>query len=313
MQDLSRPRAFVGAKAEQRAERAGHFFRALAGVGKSRAWCIENGIALQKASNESGNTAGGFLVPTDTDAAIISVRDTVGAFRRGAETRPSSTDNIVRPRRIGGLTASWVSEGGAIPASSFQLDALNSVLKKQGILALGSAELFEDTAADLGEFLVSEIGYAFAAVEDDCGFNGDGTSTYRGMSGLATMLVGLKSALTAASGHNTFLTLDATDLANLMGGIISSAVPGARWYCSQLCFAQTMCRLAGSAGGGYLSSGIVDGVRDAVLSRVSCDDEREAAEHLDDVERQIDALLWQPLDVVSAGRAARSDDRLDLI
>ena len=55
---------------------------------------------------------------------------------------------------------------------------------KLAILARASSELFEDSAPDLGEFLTSEIGYAFATKEDDCGFNGDGTSTYGGMTGL---------------------------------------------------------------------------------------------------------------------------------
>ena len=48
-----------------------------------------------------------------------------------------------------------------------------------------------------------EIGYAFAAKEDDCGFNGDGTSAFVGISGLAMKLVGLKSSVAAASSATT--------------------------------------------------------------------------------------------------------------
>jgi HK97 family phage major capsid protein len=245
----NRVRAFTGPDAEQKAERVGHWFKAINGKDKSRAWCVDNGIGLTKATSESMNTVGGFLAPQDFDSAIINIREAMGAFRQGAEVRPTRSDGQVRPRRTGGLTANFVTEGAAIPESSFQLDAVESAQKKFAILGRASSELFEDSAADLGEFLTSEIGYAFAAKEDDCGFNGDGTSTYVGMSGLATKLAGLKSSVAAASTHKTFLTLDNTDLTNLMAGVLAAAIPGAAWYTSATGYAQAICRLAATSGG----------------------------------------------------------------
>jgi HK97 family phage major capsid protein len=244
-----RVRAFTGPLAEQKAERVGHWFKALVGHDKSREWCVEKGVGLTKATNETVNSTGGFLAPEDFDAAIINVRETVGAFRQGAEIRPTRSDGQIRPRRVGGLTANFVSEGASIPESSFQLDAIGSAQKKLAILARASSEIFEDSAPDLGEFLASEIGYAFASTEDDCGFNGDGTSAFRGISGLAMKLASLKSSVAAASGHNTFLTLDATDIANLMAAVLATAIPGAAWYTSAIGYAQTICRLAAVSGG----------------------------------------------------------------
>lgn len=253
-----RLKAFTGPDAERRAERVGHWFKAIMGISKSRDWCVEKGIGLIKATNESVNVAGGFLAPVDFDAAIIAVRETVGAYRRGADKRPSGSDSQVRPRRVGGLTANFVAEGASIPESSFQLDAVESSLKKLAILGRASAELFEDSAADLGEFITSEVGYAFAAKEDDCGFNGDGTSAFAGISGLAAKLVGTKSSVAAAAGHNTFATIDATDISNMVAGVLATAIPGAAWYTSATGYAQTLCRLANS-GGGYMETRIIDG------------------------------------------------------
>jgi len=129
MLNNSKARAFTGPDAEQKAERVGHWFRALAGNAVSKAWCIQKGMALTKATNESGNVAGGFLAPVDFDQAIINVRETFGAFRQGAEVRPTRSDGQVRPRRTGGLTANFVVEGAAIPESSFLLDAVESAQK----------------------------------------------------------------------------------------------------------------------------------------------------------------------------------------
>lgn len=244
-----RVRAFTGAGAEQRAERVGHFFRALAGFDASQKWCVDHKIALRKAQVEGVDSAGGFLAPDDFDDAVIAVREAVGAFRQGAQVRPLRSDSGVRPRRVGGLTASFVAEGAAIPESSFTLDAVGATAKKMAILARASNELFEDAAADVGEFVTAEIGYAFAALEDDCGFSGDGTQAYAGILGLGNRLAGLKSAVAAASGHDTFLEIDSTDVANLIAGVMAAAIPGAAWYVSATGYGQVICRLSAVTGG----------------------------------------------------------------
>jgi HK97 family phage major capsid protein len=245
----NRIRAFTGPGAEKKAERVGMWFKALVGDDVAKAWCVENRVRRTKATTESVNSTGGFLAPVDFDDAVIRVRETFGAFRQGAEIRPTRSDGQVRPRWSGGVAANFVAEGAAIPESAFSLDAISSTQKKLAVLARGSAELFEDSAPDLGEFITGEVGYAFATTEDDCGFNGGGTSAYRGIRGLATMLTGTKGAVAAAAGHNTFLTLDTTDLANVMAGILASAIPGAAWYTSAIGYAQTFCRLAAVTGG----------------------------------------------------------------
>ena len=245
----SRVRAFTGPRAEQKAERVGYWLKALDGQDAALAWCLENGISLTKATSENTNVAGGFLAPQDFDAAIISVRETVGAFRQGAEIRPTRSDGQIRPRRTGGATANFVAEAAAIPESSVQFDAVESAQKKMAILIRASDELFEDSEPDLGEFLTSEIGYALAAKEDDCGFNATGTSAFAGISGLATKPVGLKSSVAAATGHNTFLAIDTTDIANLMAGVLAATIPGAAWYTSATGYAQIFCRLAAVSGG----------------------------------------------------------------
>ena len=258
MLNRSRVRAFTGPDAEQRAEKFGHFLKSLVGDERSRAWCLDHDVGLIKATNEGGNVVGGFLAPQDFDAAVIAIRETMGAFRQGADVRPTGSGNQVRPRRIGGATANFVQEGTAIPESSIQFDAVETTQKKLAVLCRSSAELFEDSAADLGEFIASEVGYAFATTEDDCGFNGTGVSAYAGISGLATKLVGLKSAVAAASGHSTFQLIDTTDITNLMAGVLATAMPGAAWYVSPVGYAQTICRLA-SVSGGLVAAMLPDG------------------------------------------------------
>jgi HK97 family phage major capsid protein len=255
---------------QRRAERYGNWLKALAGNDSARDWCIKNGVSLTKASVEGVDSAGGFLTPTDFDSDVVSIKETQGSFRQGAQVTQATSDSQVRPRRTGGLTANWVPEGSPIPTSQGQFDQISTASKKMGILIVTSSELLEDSAVDLGAWVASEVAYAFAGAEDDAGFNGDGTSKFGGISGLSTRLAGTTSfplaatgnppsVITAATGHNTFATLTGVDLANLVGGVIASAIPGSAWYVSNLAYAQTFCALA-SVAGGLAVSVATDGV-----------------------------------------------------
>jgi HK97 family phage major capsid protein len=58
------------------------------------------------------------------------------------------------------------------------------------VLTTVSNELNEDAFVNLADDVAGEIAYAFAKKEDECGFVGDGTSTYGGIEGVASKLLG---------------------------------------------------------------------------------------------------------------------------
>lgn len=127
--------------------------------------------------------------------------------------------------------------------------------KKASILTLWSSELDEDAVINLGDTLTSEIAYCFAKGEDDALFQGDGTSTYGGITGLRSIFnagVGsLAGAVDAASGHDTMAELDATDLAAVQGKLPQYVYDRGRpaWFCSQTMWANVFERLIGASGG----------------------------------------------------------------
>jgi HK97 family phage major capsid protein len=88
-------------------------------------------------------------------------------------------------------------------------------------------------------------------MEDACGFNGDGSSTWAGMRGICPTLIDgahAAGAVTAGSGHSTFSTLDAADLASLMGALPDKFWPACKFYCSGYAAAQTFARLGATTG-----------------------------------------------------------------
>jgi HK97 family phage major capsid protein len=257
-------RAFlgVGPEVDECYQRAGQWIlAAIYGNEKATDWCKANGVPVTRAAGEGIGQSGGFLVPLELANAILDIRDSYGAFRRRARLVPMASDTAATPRRPGGASAVFIGENTAATETSVSADVVNLTAKKLGALVRISSELDEDSLPDIVDFVANEIAFAFAAKEDDCAFNGDGTSTYGGMVGICTTVLDGnhgKAKVTATTGHNTFLTIDSNDLGNLISAVRAAAIPNAAWFCSQTCFAQTFCRLGG--GTGYLPISDVDGI-----------------------------------------------------
>jgi HK97 family phage major capsid protein len=250
-------KAFAGQGGNARAYKVGQFCRAtLFGNEEAIQWCKDNGVSLIKAQAEGVNSSGGVLVPEEMMNEIIVLRETYGVFRQNCRVVPMGRDTLNWPRRTGGLTAYFMNEGGAFTESSASFDNVSLTAKKLGALTKLSTEIAEDAVINIADYIVDEIAYAFASKEDDCGFNGDGTSTYGGMTGA---IVGMGQAahsagLYTATGHSTYATLDNTDITSLMGKLPQYALPGAKFFCSQTAFATVFERLIGAAGGNSINT-----------------------------------------------------------
>ena len=154
---------------------------------KSLDYCRNFGIVV-KAHTEGVNSQGGFLVPDEMAAELVTLREQYGVFRRNAKIYRMASDTLRIPRKNTGLTAYWVGEAIAGTESTMGFDQVQLVAKKLTALTTVSNELLEDSVIDLASDVANEIAYQFAFKEDDAGFNGDGTSTYGGVVGLVSAL-----------------------------------------------------------------------------------------------------------------------------
>jgi HK97 family phage major capsid protein len=172
-------------EAFKKAERFGRWLLAQRGHHKSLNWCERNGLEV-KAHTEGVNSAGGFLVPEEFETDLISLREEFGVFRRNARVRPMGSDTLRLPRRSATLTANFVGEATAGTESTQTFESVLLVAKKVMVLTTVSNELNEDSFVNLADDIAGEVAYAFALKEDECGFIGDGSSTYGGITGVAT-------------------------------------------------------------------------------------------------------------------------------
>ena len=244
-------RAEGGVSAEERAHATGQWLLATIG-GNTRAaqWCHDHGIEVRGTSplTTTTNSLGGYLVPEVLESTIIDLREERGVARRSVRVMPMASDSVVIPRRASGVTAYFVSENAEITASDKGWDAVSLSARKLAVLCKMSSEVAEDAIISLADDLASEIAYAFADKEDECLFNGDGTSTYGGVVGLKSA-VAAGGKVTAATGNTAFSTLDLEDFESMVGKLPQYAVANAAWYVSRVGWANSMLRLAEAAGG----------------------------------------------------------------
>lgn len=225
-------------KGELAAYRSGMFLLATVyGNANAKDWCRKNGVGVRAALSEGVNTAGGVLVPDEMERAIIDLREEYGLFRQAVRVRPMGSDNLIIPRRVGGLTAYFTAEGVAGTESDASWDSVQLTARKLMVLARMSSEVQEDAIIDLADTLAQEAAYAFAIKEDTVGFTGTGIGSDGGIVGVLVKAIDGNHALakvTASGSANscdvlTEITVD--HLLDVMAAIPQYAKPGCAWYC----------------------------------------------------------------------------------
>lgn len=246
-------KAFKGDHADKQAYLAGMYFTAvLTNNPRCVQWCKDHGIGLDvwNAGGENQNQLGGVLVPDEVERTIIDLRESRGVARQECMVTGMAGDTKYIPRRTGGLTAYFVDENpsSGITESDKNWNSVRLVARTLATLSRYSLQLSDDSIISIGDDLASEIAYAFADKEDQCLFNGDGTSTYGGIVGLKSGTAA-GSKYTAITGNTGFGTLDRDDFEAMVGKLPQYAEANAKWYISKAGWAASILRLIDAAGG----------------------------------------------------------------
>ena len=239
------------------AYQAGQFFMAVNGDNRAKEWCRQNGVEIRAAMGGTDNEKGGFTVPEPMESSIIRLVEEYGVFRQYARPYPMASDSATVPRRTDGFTVYYPDENSEITDSDLTFGNVSLTAKKMAILTRVSSELSEDTIIQLADLLATEMAWSFANAEDNNGFNGDGTSTYGGVVGLANALAA-GSIKDAESGNNNLDNLDLKDFENTIAKCPYYAGAMPAWFISKQAWAASMQRLADAAGGNTTET-IADG------------------------------------------------------
>lgn len=214
-------------------------------------WCRDHGVE-SRALNEGSNSAGGALVPEEFANRVIRLVETYGTFPGAAENVSMSRDTLVVPKRISGTTAYFVGEGSSVTESEPTYANVSLTAKKLAVSCRMSSEVVEDALVSLADAVAAEFATSLAYKIDTCGWLGDGTSQYGGISGIVSKIndgTHTASVVSAVAGNTAFETLDIEDFLAVMGKLPLYARAGAAWYVSPAGYAASISRLKYAAGG----------------------------------------------------------------
>lgn len=214
-------------------------------------------VGETRVATEAVNTAGGYLVPDVMSNRLIELRLDFGVFRREATVMTMGSDNLSIPRKTGEVTAYFVDETDAITASDMAWDQVVLNPKKLATLSRISSDLNEDSMVSIADAITRSAAFALAQKEDQCGFIGDGTSTYGGMHGAAIKIIdGNHSASVnqASANENLLSELDLPDFEATVGLLPDYARATAKWYCDPTVYYNAMIALANAAGGNTIET-----------------------------------------------------------
>ena len=214
-------------------------------------WCKDHGVEA-RALNEGSNSAGGSLVPEEFANRVIRLVETYGTYPGAVENVSMSRDTMVIPKRLSGTTAYFVGEGSSVTESEPTYGNVSLVAKKLAVGCRMSTEVVEDALVSLADAVATEFSTSLSFKIDQCGWIGDGTSTYGGINGVINKIndgTHTASVVSAASGNTAFETLDIEDFLAVMGKLPLYARQGAAWYVSPAGYAASIARLKYAAGG----------------------------------------------------------------
>lgn len=213
----------------------------------------ELGIEL-KTHTESNDATGGILVPNEVSNYIIDLKEQYGVFRRNTRVERMGSETKTVYRMGDDITTYWGSETGTLTASDMSFSAINLTARKLYAYAIVSDELNADASIDMGRRFAESVARQFAYAEDNAGFNGDGTSTYGGITGVRSALTNLSGTIANIAGltvgaGNAYSEITLQNFVDTKAKLPEYARQGAKWYMSRDAYAATYERLVMAAGG----------------------------------------------------------------
>lgn len=196
---------------------------------------------------ENQDSAGGMLVQNEMKNDLIRLVAEYGVFRANTKVVPLSTGGqTFWPTRTGGVTVYNPGEAKTITASQMSFGNVSLTPRKWAALTAISTELSEDAVIAIGELIATEMAWAFAKKTDECGFLGDGTSTYFNVLGL---IPAAGSAAVKQFTGNTFAEVTTNELCEIVGMIQDYADADAAWYMHRRAYYGGLVAAALSKGG----------------------------------------------------------------
>jgi len=179
----------------------------------SKALLSGDEVSLKEMTTDgTGTPYAGYVVDSELSAEIRHLVTEYGVARREMTTLQMSKGSYKANELVTDVTVSWTDEASAMGSTQVVLGQKSFELEKLTAIVTMTNELLADEEIDLFGFVSSRVAEGFANKEDEACFNGDGTATYGGFTGLLNSL----AVNTTTMAGTTFASLDADDLLDMI-------------------------------------------------------------------------------------------------
>jgi HK97 family phage major capsid protein len=135
----------------------------------------------EKALSVGSGQDGGYLVPSETEAAVNRSLKAISPIRSIAGIRQVSGSVYKRPFATSGADTGWVGETAARPQTNTPVLAeLQFPTMELYAMPAATSSLLDDAIVNIDEWLAEEVRLAFAEQEGDAFVNGDGINKPKG-------------------------------------------------------------------------------------------------------------------------------------
>ena len=215
----------------------------------------------------------GVYVPEQFGMDLVSNMKRYGRARELLNVLPMFSETRTDPIEGSDPTPTFVGEGVA-GSDNTPSDDNQTQLTAQKLIAIiiNSSELNEDAMTAYGDSIMRRLANGFANKEDQCAWNGDGTTTYGGMKGFINRIenVGTSGLVTGAG--STWASLTLANFHTVLGKFPDFAdsgpneSPDAAWVCHRAFYYDVMHRLMLAQGGATVEA-TAQGTRQLFLGR----------------------------------------------
>jgi HK97 family phage major capsid protein len=232
------------------AHRCGQWLKAHFGDPSARQWCRDNLGTEYRDLGGQVQSLGGSLVFQDFSNTIIRLVETFGVSMSLAQRVTMSSDTLLVPKRLTGVTGYWIGENTTIETSDPTATMVQLVVKKLAIATKVSNELLADNAISVADWLAQEYATEMAARIDDAFFNGTGTSSFGGIRGLAQIDDGTHTAsvVSAAASNTSVAALDIDDYLKALAKVPRYAIGTSAFYMHPSVYHNSVQRMMLSSG-----------------------------------------------------------------
>jgi HK97 family phage major capsid protein len=185
-----------------------------------------NDLTTLKALSGQTDAAGGHLVPQEHRDALLEIIEEYGWIRRQSMVIPMGSDEMDMPKSLTETTAAWVAESDTAPDGDPSFANKQLLAKEARSKVIVPNALLADSVPAIDTILLDQFGRAYAKLEDDAGFNGQGSGASDPHTGIL-----VDSDTTSVAAVGTTLTYD--DLVELEEALTGGARKGAWLYVSR--------------------------------------------------------------------------------